>query len=289
MKKFSILLLIVALAFIQFCSAHSGSQSWLKINGKITITNPYFYSQNTDFQTGQDNIDQNFLVSEKVNFEVDLSIFASGAPVEARDQIEFRWSTTKIVDGKKSDYKTGSKTDFTFVSTGTYLVTTEFRNSPDATYNIVDTINVNIVPSKNYKTPIQKTDIQQKDKNEILYRDRSEFDPSSKNNKILWKENDDQVVEADIFNFKAENELDLLYQRIIDQNNIVNDTFYRILNTQTEQKIIDPATNTTANSTLSSKANVGTQKTDSDFLLVSSIIIVAAIAIAGTYLFYKRK
>lgn len=149
MKTFLVFFSFLFIIAQQFTvSAHSfGQPPNFKINGQYAILYPVYSSSTPNLSIPQDNAPANYLVNQKINFEIDVNVL--GVPMDIVNKTDFTWD---LGDGQKGS---GLKNDHVYSKMGTYLLTI-YADDKSSPKQVFETISVNILPDNNYKLPQAK-------------------------------------------------------------------------------------------------------------------------------------
>jgi hypothetical protein len=147
-----IITLTVFLFFILFLPgnilAHTlGQPPFFKVNGVLTDFYPVPTSSNPDFKLPQDIAPQVYLINENINFEIDGSLLPM--PKEIINKTTFSWD---FGDGEKAE---GLKNIHSYKKQGSYILEIRAKYNEDiiGDSQLIQSMQINIVPSKAYKLP----------------------------------------------------------------------------------------------------------------------------------------
>lgn len=149
LKRIEIYLLtlsIFSLVFPLKAHAHIANLSpFLSINGKLTGNNLHFYKTEA-LVIPMDVAPESYLKNQNLEFKIDISkIESDQASAEAR----FRWS----FDPNSKDFPEGTNVKHTYTEAGTYFVKLEMKTPNDQEFKTFNTIQLNVLPDKNYRLP----------------------------------------------------------------------------------------------------------------------------------------
>lgn len=141
-------------------SAHVfGQPPYFKINGQYSNLYPVPLTSFADFNLPQDLAPQNYLVGQKLSFELDENRLP--APPEIVEKTNFTWD---FGDGGTG---TGLKNSHTYSKMGSYILDIYADDGTTPTPQLLEKALINILPDKNYKLP----------KSVILINGRGSKDP----------------------------------------------------------------------------------------------------------------
>ena len=243
MKKLLILFLSLSIFFPQAVVGHgSGFPPFFKINSKIA--DPYFLQNVGAFSTNinipQDSAQRNFLIGEKINFEIAEESLATLYPPEIMDKIKYRW------DYGDKHYTSGVKNSYAYKQNGSHILTiTADFNDVDNPPQVIETALINVVPDNNYQLPKAVIKINNKkgnaksynilefDLNNSLKFDSTEsYSGSSKIVKYTWDFGDDQASSNKIANhqYQLPQSFATVVLRVTDENGFFADSYVNVKN-----------------------------------------------------------
>lgn len=237
MVKFLVLLLTILSSFFllpKAVHAHlGGGPPFLRIDGKFANTNTLNQGASV-MQIGWDVPPERYLVNTPVNFEVDLPVLmaATTVPQEYVKDIKVRWSfaTGDNFEKKDTAYEEGAKITKTFSKPGSYLVIIEAKLPADSDYIVVDTVQVDILPDKNYQLPSPYVYIGTQfddPKKHVLMVSDSSADSSTSLKAFLWDMGDGNMQNGKSMNRRLEKAeatgVQPIFHRIVDANGFVAD------------------------------------------------------------------
>lgn len=229
--------------------AHAGGgPPFVKVNGTYCPNDPYF--QNISLiNIPQDIAPQIYQRNQDVHFEVDLTYLTNQLAIIATNvhRLDFRWSLYQgaTFEQQKGGYHYGRETSYTFDRARTYLVVIEAKMPTDTNYTKIDTIQVHIVPYKNYVLPDSSIFIASNDFNinkPVLLESKTFFDPSVKQPQYLWDFGDGILEKGQkvthSFTKLHLNSLSYIYERAIDDNGLMTDVGFTVGNVNNKLIIV---------------------------------------------------
>jgi hypothetical protein len=232
-KVFVLSALIVSFLYIpSLVRAHGSSVPYVKINDTYVFENPIKEAAvSKSFLVGSDiATSSGYLVNEPVVFAIDEQLFPN--PYGTSSSV-FQWN---FADG--TEKVEGQRVIHTFTKPGTYIV--ELAAAfPGKTqdFSEVDTIQLSILPSKDYALPVAKIKINGKrigdkqfDITTIQPMTRITFDASESTGsgmKYIWDFGDDTEITKQIVvhRYHRDDYLPIAVLRVTDANNIMTDTY----------------------------------------------------------------
>ncbi|HSX40374.1 MAG TPA: PKD domain-containing protein [Candidatus Saccharimonadales bacterium] len=230
MKQMLLSFLCVCLFFtiVQKANAHVGSgPPFLKINGTYSATNPYYQGPSA-INVPQDTTSQVFLPGDKLSMEIVTSQLT--VPPDIAAKTVFRW---QMYSGENFSQKTGSDqfgttATYTFSKPGSYLLTVEAK-APGSTENlIIDTVQLDVVPSTTYKLPKASVFVGAdtlKSGAAMTFVAKSSIDRAVKHTTALWDFGDNTIQKGLTLShtFSDWNFFTYVYMRVVDDRGLVND------------------------------------------------------------------
>lgn len=161
MKIFLVIFSFLFIIAQQFTvSAHSfGQPPSFKVNGQYANLYQVYSSSTPNFSVPQDNAPANYLVNQKIDFEIDVKVL--GVPADIVNKTDFTWD---FGDGQKGS---GLKNNHAYTKIGTYLLTI-YADDKSSPKQVFETISVNILPDNNYKLPQAKIKVNDKESKDPL-------------------------------------------------------------------------------------------------------------------------
>src|SRR5258708_5109216 len=157
-----IIAVIFVLAFVIFITplsvnAHiGGGPPFLKVNGQFAQTNPY-YQSSTTLTIPQDLTHDMYLINKPIIVRIDTDALTKQTILspESAKKMTFRWSIAQGVNFEQSNkhYLYSDRVILSFPTTKSYLVILEGKLASDADYVVLDTVQIDVVPSLTYKRP----------------------------------------------------------------------------------------------------------------------------------------
>lgn len=246
MKKLQFIFAVFSLLFIiipKEVFAHgSGLPPFFKIEEKVAGTYPL---QNVGVFSSSLNIPQdiahkNFLIGEKINFEIDEEALSIVYPPEILKKIKYKWD---FGDGAKAS---GLKNKHVYKKTDSYILSInadyEDPNTPD---QVIESVLINVIPNKDYilPNPVIKVNNERSNKKDynildLDFNNSLSFDASgskagsSKIVKYVWDFGDEKSAEG--INVSHEYELPQAFATVVlrtyDENGLFSDTFVNLRN-----------------------------------------------------------
>lgn len=244
---FSFFVLLTVFLFLSKpVAAHiGGGPPILKINNTYAATNPYFQQEVITLTVSQDVAPEVYLVGKPIRMAIDVPELLKQTTFPPDTEIIFRWSVTKgtnFEDVEKT-YEYGDQVSFTFQKVGSYLVFIEAKNADDE-FIIIDTVQLNVVPSLSYRMPSVAVFIG-KDKTiekPMLFVSQTTSDKSSKITKSLWDFGDNKLLEGT----SVERQFDpmtpyntrMVFHRVIDSQGLSTDVGFAAENFQGDIRFV---------------------------------------------------
>ncbi len=224
-------------------SAHSaGYPPFFKIEGEIAETYPLSELGvfSTTLEVPQDTAPKNYVVGEKIPFEIDTEILNNVFPSEVAEKIKYKWD---FGDGTKSE---GTKKEYAYKKPGSYILTiTADYHDPATPPQLIESVLIHILPNRDYKLPqaiIKANDkkgtkedynIIDFDLNNRLHFDASEsVASSSKIVKFTWDFGDDNSEEGKTatHQYQLPQAFATVILRVEDENGFFADAYVNIRN-----------------------------------------------------------
>src|SRR5258706_9573209 len=130
-------------------SAHTGGgPPFLEVNGKYALTNPFF-SNDPNINIPQDvNPETSPLyVNEPISFIIDTDKLL--VPPNIARASTFRWT----FDENTGEQQIGKDLTYTYHKAGSHLITLEVNAPGETEFLVIDTVQIDILPDKNYHLP----------------------------------------------------------------------------------------------------------------------------------------
>lgn len=145
-RTYGLLLIALILVFPSSVSAHSfGQPPYFKVNGVYSNLYPVPTTSLEDFNLPQDQTPDKYLVNVPINFEVDTARMSVPADIVAKTK--FTWD---FGDGATA---TGLTENHAYTKIGSYILSIHAQDSTVPTPQLLETAELNIVPSKDYQLP----------------------------------------------------------------------------------------------------------------------------------------
>lgn len=145
----SCFLFLCCLTLPQSVSAHAGGgPPFLQINGSYAQNNTLYAGGS--ISVSQDVAPSTFLVNEPISFKIDLTKLL--VPKDVIEKSTFRWSWQ---EGSK-DYEYGTDLRHTYTQQGSYLMELAVKGPQDNDFLVLDTVQLDVLPNKDYKAPTAK-------------------------------------------------------------------------------------------------------------------------------------
>lgn len=266
--------------------AHTGGgPPFVTVNGELAGTNPY-YQGTSNINVPQDVLKASFLPQEKITFTIDKTKLS--LPPNVLNGAEFSWIffygdnfLTQMDSGNK-----GLSITRSFAHPGSYLVNVYVLYMGDT--QLLDTIQVNVVPYRNYKVPTTKVSVNEVGKT-VFYLSQPTIDPKATVKKTLWDVGDGEITEGSNgksfkYSYDTANFISFLYNRIIDSNNLITDVGFQTQAIKGKLSFI-PFTNSPKTSFTVTKTEVSY----SPLSLIINIIILLTILAVFFFIFFKWK
>lgn len=276
--------LLVLTILIPKTEAHLGSSPpFVVVNGKYAQNNPLFQAGLTQkgLNLPQDSSPDVYVINSSIHLFVDTSQLSINPAIV--DQVEFRWTFSRGTnfENQIDQTVTGKEITKSFSKAGSYLVTLAAK-SPGHDYNILDTIELQIVPSKNYPLPksaVQITSALQSGTTTIFTNTANAPDAT-----FLWDFDENKVERGKTISkvFSQSYFYAPVIARVIDKNGLISDTgIYAIGD---KRKISFSLINTNENPKDLVVQHIASP---SFFYSIGGGIVV--ISIIGGYIFFRRK
>lgn len=210
-----------------------GGPPFLKINGKDAQTNSL--NQGASVMTiPWDNPPETYHINQPITFEIDVSelMKATTVPPEYANDIKIRWSvaTGDNFEIKGESYDEGSRITKTIADGGSYLIIIEAKLPADSDFILINTVQINVLPSTEYELPFASvfigTQFDDVKKNVLLVSDAS-TDPSANVKKQLWDFGDGILQEGESITRKFEDVetmgTEQVFHRVVDEQGFIAD------------------------------------------------------------------
>jgi PKD repeat protein len=220
-QKVYVLALLLTLFTPSTIYAHNGTTPLLKVNTKYAYTNPYYLQDAPTQQIAMDTVDDVFLPNEAIEFTVNTQAF--GLPAQLLQNTKTYWD---FGDNSQDMDKTNVKHHYK--KPGSYLVSLKMQFQPESAIAEIDSVQINIVPEKNYALPKAQIKITPP-KQELGKPITFEAVPnafSGKNLRYIWtigsteKHTEKKLTKT----FTDNNTYKILHLKIVDENNLASDT-----------------------------------------------------------------
>lgn len=225
-------LLIAALFFsfvlifpIKILAHAGGGPPFVSVNGELAQTNPY-YQGTASINVPQDILKKKFLPNEQITLTVDPSKLP--IPTDVIGSSEFSWIffngenfMTQLGTGQ-----TGLSITQKFPTPGSYLVNVylTYQNDPQ----LLDTIQLDVLPRKDYVPPVGKVQITQDD-NTATFRTTPVLDNTTTLKKSVFDIGDGKITTGTSIThtYETSSFVSFVYNRIIDSNNLISDVGFQ--------------------------------------------------------------
>jgi hypothetical protein len=237
--------LFVCVCFFFFptnVNAHiGGGPPILKINDKYAQTNPYFQQEVIAMNVSQDVAPETYLVGKQIKLAIDVPqlLKQTTFPSDVKNTISFRWSVFQGTnfDNVEKTYEYGDQVSYTFQKAKSYLVLIEAKNTDDE-FIVIDTVQLNVVPSLAYRLPTVSLFVGQ-DKNPekpMFFVSQANVDSSSKIAKSLWDFGENKLLEGSsierTFDPMTPYNTRMVFHRIVDSQGLSTDVGFAAENFQ---------------------------------------------------------
>ncbi len=215
-------------------SAHLGNgPPFLRVNGKFAQTNPYYQGPVT-LNIPLDLTSNVMLVNKPFTVSVDIPSLQKQTfmPPGFFNNVKFRWTyaTGSNFDAGSGEYKYGNSANYIFSQPGSYLITLEGRAPQDQGFAIIDTDQVNVLPSLNYKLPKVTVfaGIPKSADKPAVFTAKATIDPSVHTVRFLWDFNNGNISSGNKIQHAFANDLKtkgigLIFTRVVDDHGFVTD------------------------------------------------------------------
>lgn len=215
--------------------AHSDDNSpFFKINAKYSEEYNVLSTSLNDFELPQDlGVDQ-YLINEKIKFEIDTTALPVSDTIVA--QTEFTW---EYGDGEKA---TGLKNEHMYKNQGSYILKIFAKTRQDSSPQLFQSVLLNILPSKDYKLPTPVLKVNDwiskdplSDVAKVKFGDTLGFDAEGSTGKIVeytWDFGDGKSDTKVKTTHKIDRDLTLVFPilRVKDENGFFADTYVQLNN-----------------------------------------------------------
>ena len=258
-KKFFLILAIIFTALLThplFVSAHlAGQPAFLRINNEYTVFYHVLSSSLSDFSLPQDEMSLNYLAGQTLNFDIDTSKLP--VPAEIIKKTKFTWD---FADGLKGQ---GMTLSHAYTKQGSYVLSLFADDSTTSQPQLLDSVFINVLPSKNYTLPKSQIFVNGKSSTDPLAKvlifdfDKSiNFDAAGSSGDGLtyfWDFGDGKSSTGAKIEHTYKKETNIVYPllRVKDNNGFLSDSFVEVDNREFTNK----TTNNDAKSATSEKNN----------------------------------
>lgn len=202
--------------------AHLGGGSpFVLLNQEYAQANPL---TGLDPSIALDSPPASYVVGQPIDFSVDRNVF--GSP-----ELAFRWTWDKGAQPEIGDHL-----QHTYDHVGMHLLTLDIKNDPTSDFSLIDTINVPVVPTSDYKLPTTKVAIRNSKKNAkgfvATFEAVATADKSTKISKYQWKFGDGASAEGKIVTHQFDGQQFRLfpYLHVEDSNGVGADAAFEVDN-----------------------------------------------------------
>ena len=142
------LLLFISSLFSITYAHVGGGPPFLSINGKYADTNPFFSNDPTINVPQDTNLYTNpIIVGEPIRFIIDTEKLL--VPPDIAENTTYRWSFSE----HSKEYQYGKTITYAYKKAGSFLIAIDAKPRGEAEFITIDTLQVNILPHKNYQIP----------------------------------------------------------------------------------------------------------------------------------------
>ncbi len=213
-----------------------GQPPFFKVNGKYSILYPVPLTSLPDFNLPQDLALDKYLVSKKIEFELDTS--ALPAPPEIIEKTEFFWDFGDKTTGE------GLKNSHIYKKPGSYILTIKAQYITDPQPQLFQSTLIHVVPNPDYKIPIAiikingkeskdpLTDVLKSDFSNEVTLDATTSQSSTKIIKYIWDLGDQKTSNQPTLKYKYDPSLKIVFPvlRITTEDGFMADSFVEIEN-----------------------------------------------------------
>ncbi|MEX0617176.1 MAG: hypothetical protein WD231_05245 [Candidatus Woykebacteria bacterium] len=279
-KSFLVSLILLAIITTMFLpvpvSAHGAGPPFLLINGKYAQTNLYYLGDSI-FKPGisWDNAADKYLVNETIQFLIDTKQFS--APKEIIENSTFRW---KWGDDTK-DFSYGIDQSHLYEKIGSYLTTIEAKSPDSPEFTLLDSVQIDVVASREYKMPEAKIALLQgefKVGKQIKFVSQSRSDSSTSLDSEEWFLGENKYVKGRIAqrSFTADEfSTSFILLQVKDKNGLIDHTGVRVDREGETLKFVDI-------STVGGKVPVVTESAGSKDVTKSPLLYIIVVFVLGS-------
>ncbi len=233
-----LLLITLFLVFPRTVSAHSfGQPPYFKVNGVYSNLYTVPTTSLEDFNLPQDQTPDKYLVNVPINFEVDTARMSVPSDIVAKTK--FTWD---FGDGSTA---TGLKESHAYSKIGSYILSIHAQDSTVPTPQLLETAELNIVPSMDYQLPtavIKINGLQSKDPltdilsfkltNLISFDGSSSSSPNGQITSYTWDFGDQKSGDQSNMTHAYSDDLSQVFPvlRVTDNQGFFGDAFVEIKN-----------------------------------------------------------
>jgi hypothetical protein len=219
---------------ISSTDAHLGNgPPFMKVNGVYSQTNPYNQGS-SKLTMSWDTAPQKYLINKPITFTIDVPTLMSVTtiPLSFMKDVQFRWTVATGDNFEKKENKSTAGAAFTrtFTKPGSYLVIAEAKLPADTDYILINTIQVDVLPTADYKLPHASAYVGTHDNDpgsNVLLVSNSISDPSTKIQKYVWDLGDERLKTGATLDTKLERAdtmgTETIFHRVIDGNGFIAD------------------------------------------------------------------
>lgn len=235
MKRIILGLIVIFLIVPSPVFAHPSGVPFFKVNGEYAASYPVYSSSLADFNLPLDIAPKNYLVNQPLRLEIDMAKLP--VPKEIIAKSKFTWD---LGDGTKGR---GTVINHTYTKMGSYIIDLFVDDGTTPTPQILEKVQVNILPNENYQLPKSIISINgQKSKDPITdvlhfkFGQDLKFDASSSTSSssivsYFWDFGDRKSAEGAKQTHKYQPGASQVFPllRIKDENGFISDSFVEVI------------------------------------------------------------
>lgn len=279
----------MSIVFTTPISAHvSGQPPFFRVNGTFSNYYPVPFAS-YKFEIPQDIAPQNYILGEKINFEIDTTALAQTVPPEIIKKTTFSWD---FGDGEKAK---GLANPHAYKKAGAYILKISAKYEEIAGDQLIQSILVNVIPDKNYELPKPIINVNDKTSRDPLvdiqfipFGQKLNLDATASEAKsspiveYLWDFGDSQTAngskQSHTYSVNLAQQQVFPVLRVIDGNGFFADSYVQITNSKGDNNI-----NSTSSSTIKK-----TVESSQPYLLIWGACVLLIIATAVLKLKKKK-